>query len=90
MRYVVMTTTEKNALKTAVLNYIKTTKYKTWAKFVSTHREDFRPIEIKNNLWILPLSLKDNPKFARIKTWVLAKNITIREVLESEFIEYEL
>ena len=89
-RYVVMTSQEKTALKTAVTKYIKTTKYGTWANFVRMTREDFRPIEIKGDLWILPLSLKDNPRFSKIKEWVLAKGITIRTVEENEFIEYEL
>ena len=87
MKYVVLTSAQKNALKTAVQNYIKTTKYGSWAKFVSVYREDFRPIEIKNDLWVLPLSLKDNPRFSKIKSWVINQSITIREVDEDEFFE---
>ena len=90
MKYVVLTSTEKTALKTAVRKYIKGTKYKTWLNFVRITKEDFRPIEIKGDLWILPLSLKDNPKFSKIKQWVIQKGITIRKVNQNEFIEYEI
>ena len=87
---IVLTSAQKTALKEAITNKMKTTKYKTWANYVKITREDFRPIEIKNNLWVLPKTLKDNPAFAKVKDWILSKNPTIRNVTKSELIEYTL
>ena len=87
MSYVVMTSEENTALTAAVQAHIKTTKYKTWPGFVEQTKEDFRPKEIKGDLWILPLSLRDNPKFSKVKQWIIANDITIREVQQNEFID---
>lgn len=61
------------AIKKQVSDYIKTTKYGSWQKFISHRmiRSDFTPIRIRDDIsgqrFILPVSLKNNPIFQKIK-----------------------
>ncbi len=94
MRYIVFTATEKAALISYTRVDIKTMKnkkdklYKDWEERVEEIREDFRCAEIKNDLCILPLAVTENKEFKSVDKFVNDNNITIREVLQTEFIEY--
>lgn len=57
------------------------------------HCSDFVPIEIKNNLWILPLSVLSDPDLQEFNDYVMTNKtseMVIREVLEDEFIIHEI
>lgn len=64
-----------------------------WQEEVKKTKEDFNPIEIKEDKnggkYILPLSCVENPTFKKLYDYILANKTTeivIRDVKESEFI----
>lgn len=84
MRYIVLTTEQKDY----VIDYKN-----QWKDLLESRFIDYEPIEIKNNLWILPESLLTSIDFRELKEDLEAhgklEGLEIREVLEDELIVIE-
>jgi len=83
MKYIVLDQEQKDGLEE--LRKAFTGTFKKWS--------NFNPIEIKNSCWILPLSVLEDKDLLEFNEFVMKNKksaMMIREVAESEFIEYEL
>ena len=99
MNYIVLRPNHITAIKQAVRDYMTTTKWGTWKNYIEdkTIREDFEPIRIMDDAtgqrWVLPLSVRDNPKFQKLKEIIQSgeiTGITIQDLTKADLPEYSL
>lgn len=98
-KFIVLRPTHITALKKAVRDYMATTKWGTWRKYVShrTNREDFEPIRFRDDAsgerWVLPLSIMQNKKFKKLKEIIESaeiSGITIQTLTKADQPTYNL
>ena len=93
-KYILLRPAQITAIKNDVKAYMLTTKWGTWIAYVEDKdiREDFEPIRIRDDAqgsrYILPLSVRDNPKFKKLKSLFVSHNAVLVNLTESDFPEY--
>ena len=82
MEYIVLTQDQVEGLENLKSSF--TGDFKAWS--------NYEPVAIKNNLWILPLSVMTDPDLKEFYEHVMENKTTdliVREVTESEFYTWD-
>lgn len=95
MKHIILEPSHITQLKQAIKDYMLTTQWGTWKKYVKEINEDFNPIRVRDKSgkqrWVLPIEVRNNPKFSKLKE--IADGITgikIIDLTSVDFPAYEL